>query len=133
MLPCALNGEVKGRIGTGLASIIEDMANTTSSCVADGKTYKQKKILCIRRRCVMHLMRLLLLFVSLMLSLTGCGDRAALPLRAGYGPSPQLPAPHPPLIPTINIAPAKGWPAGATPTAAAGLAVSAYATGLDHP
>src|SRR5664279_5233888 len=29
--------------------------------------------------------------------------------------------------------PAKGWPAGATPMAAAGLAVNAHATGLDHP
>ena len=31
------------------------------------------------------------------------------------------------------IAPAKGWPAGATPVAAAGLVVNAYSTDLDHP
>jgi glucose/arabinose dehydrogenase len=37
------------------------------------------------------------------------------------------------LIPTIEIAPAKGWPAHATPTAAGGLSVGAYAGGLDHP
>ena len=36
-------------------------------------------------------------------------------------------------MPTVNIAPAKGWPIGATPTAAPGLAVNAYASGLDHP
>jgi glucose/arabinose dehydrogenase len=37
------------------------------------------------------------------------------------------------LLPTVNIARATGWPAGATPSAAAGLAVNAFATGLDHP
>jgi glucose/arabinose dehydrogenase len=33
----------------------------------------------------------------------------------------------------VNIATAKGWPAGRAPVAAAGLAVNAFATGLDHP
>ena len=37
------------------------------------------------------------------------------------------------LIPTVEIAPAVGWPAGATPAAAAGLTVTAFASGLDHP
>jgi glucose/arabinose dehydrogenase len=37
------------------------------------------------------------------------------------------------MIPTIHIAPAKGWPEGAKPIPAAGLAVNAYAGGLDHP
>src|SRR5512140_2325184 len=69
----------------------------------------------------------------LMLNLAGCGDVATLPENAGVGPQPVLPPPHPALIPTVLIAPAKGWPAGETPVAAAGLAVSAYATGLDHP
>ena len=69
----------------------------------------------------------------LMLNLAGCGDVATLPENAGVGPRPALPLPHPALIPTVHIAPAKGWPAGATPVAAAGLAVNAYAAGLDHP
>ncbi len=68
-----------------------------------------------------------------MLNLAGCGDVASLPESASVGPHPVLPPPHATLIPTVNIAPAKGWPAGAKPVAAAGLAVSAYATGLDHP
>jgi glucose/arabinose dehydrogenase len=51
----------------------------------------------------------------------------------GYGPNPALPAPEKKLIPTVNIAEAKGWPAGATPVAAPGLGVKAFATGLDHP
>jgi glucose/arabinose dehydrogenase len=66
-------------------------------------------------------------------ALTGCGDSATLPLAAGTGPRPQLPPPHKTLVPTINVAPAKGWPAGDRPAAAPGLVVTAYATGLDHP
>jgi glucose/arabinose dehydrogenase len=63
----------------------------------------------------------------------GCGGGAALPESAGIGPRPTLPPPNPTLIPTIEIAPAKGWPDHATPTAAAGLSVTAYASALDHP
>src|ERR1700730_6145663 len=50
-----------------------------------------------------------------------------------FGPSPTLPAPQTSWIPTVNIAPATGGPAGAKPTAANGMAVNAFATGLDHP
>ena len=65
--------------------------------------------------------------------LAACGDTATLPVGAGMGPRPQLPAPRKDLITTVNIAPAKGWSAGDKPVAAAGLVVTAYATGLDHP
>jgi glucose/arabinose dehydrogenase len=44
-----------------------------------------------------------------------------------------LPAPVKSLLPTVHIAPAEGWSEGRTPTAAAGLQVSAFATGLEHP
>src|ERR1044072_6771836 len=37
------------------------------------------------------------------------------------------------MLPTVNIATAKGWPSGAKPVAANGMAVNAFATGLDHP
>ena len=74
------------------------------------------------------------LFVCLLiLNLDACGEVATLPEQAGIGPHPTLPPPNPTLLPTVNIAPAKGWPAGITPKAAAGLAVNAFATGLDHP
>jgi glucose/arabinose dehydrogenase len=69
----------------------------------------------------------------LLLALGACGGVATLPPSAGTGPHPALPAPNPTLIPTVNIAPATGWPAGATPVAAPGLAVNAFATALDHP
>ncbi len=65
--------------------------------------------------------------------LAACGDTATLPVGAGMGPRPQLPAPRKDLITTVNIAPAKGWSKGDKPVAAAGLVVTAYATGLDHP
>jgi hypothetical protein len=69
----------------------------------------------------------------LTVTVSGCGDTATLPLAAGMGKSPSLPAPRPAALPTVHVAPADGWAEGARPTAAAGLAVSAFASGLDHP
>jgi len=63
----------------------------------------------------------------------GCGEQSTLPDQATWGASPQLASPVHAIIPTINIAPAKGWPPGTTPEPAAGFAVKAYASGLDHP
>ncbi|MDQ3287269.1 MAG: sorbosone dehydrogenase family protein [Pseudomonadota bacterium] len=63
----------------------------------------------------------------------GCGETARLSVRQGMGPDPALPQPQKPLLPTVNIAPAVGWPEGTAPTPAAGLAVNALARGLDHP
>lgn len=51
----------------------------------------------------------------------------------GFGPDPTLPPPHSTLFPTLNVAPAKPWPEGTMPTAAAGFSVVAFAKGLDHP
>ncbi|ARN21014.1 PQQ-dependent sugar dehydrogenase [Piscinibacter gummiphilus] len=67
------------------------------------------------------------------LMLAGCGEAARLPESAGYGPNPQLPPPNKTLVPTLNVAPATGWPANGKPVAAPGLQVKAFATGLDHP
>lgn len=72
-------------------------------------------------------------FVALTVTLTACSEMETLPESAGVGVRPTLPQPRSTLIPTVLIAPATGWPAGATPTAAAGLAVNAFASGLDHP
>src|SRR4051794_29443316 len=69
----------------------------------------------------------------LFLSLAACGGPAKLPLEAGIGPRPQLPAPENALIPAAKVSKASGWPAGFMPTAAAGLKVNAFASGLDHP
>lgn len=69
----------------------------------------------------------------LAVGLGGCGDTSTLPEKADEGPQPKLVQPKSSMIPTLHIAPAKGWPEGATPKAAAGLAVNAFASGLDHP
>jgi glucose/arabinose dehydrogenase len=69
----------------------------------------------------------------MVLALTACGEVATLPISAGTGPQPILPPPRQTLIPTVHIAPAKGWPAGATPQVAPGTRVAAFASGLDHP
>ena len=61
------------------------------------------------------------------------GDRAKISADKGFGATPTLPKPNPTLIPTINIAPAVSWPEGVIPIAAKGLAVNAFASGLDHP
>ena len=60
-------------------------------------------------------------------------EKASVNVSQGYGPDPVLPAPKQQLIPTVHIAPAAGWPEGATPTASPDLRVGAFATGLDHP
>ncbi|NMY77882.1 sorbosone dehydrogenase family protein [Pseudomonas rhodesiae] len=80
----------------------------------------------------MHKTRLTLL-IMLAGSLAACGESSTLQISDGTGPSPRLPQPNKTLIPTVNIAPAIGWPDGAKPTAAPGLQVSAFAEGLDHP
>lgn len=74
-----------------------------------------------------------LLPLSLAVLCAACGERAALQVADGTGPTPQLPAPNKTLIPTVNIAPATGWPAGARPQATQGTEVKAFAEGLDHP
>ncbi|MDO8176971.1 MAG: sorbosone dehydrogenase family protein [Undibacterium sp.] len=77
---------------------------------------------------------LVLAFVlTLSSALTACGEVATLPVSAGTGPQPVLPAPQATLIPTVNIAPAKGWPEGVMPQPAEGLRVAAFARDLDHP
>jgi glucose/arabinose dehydrogenase len=68
-----------------------------------------------------------------LVALSGCTGMAALPVADGAGPSPTLPAPRSTLLPTVNIAPARGWSVGGKPAAAAGLQVAAFARGLDHP
>ena len=68
-----------------------------------------------------------------LLALAGCGEKASLPVSAGFGASPTLPPPHRTLLPTMKTAKAVGWPAGAHPVAAPGLQVAAFAEGLDHP
>ena len=65
--------------------------------------------------------------------LAGCADNARLPAAAGSGSAPALPPPTQSAIPTIAVAPARGWAENEVPTPAPGLQVAAFARGLDHP
>jgi glucose/arabinose dehydrogenase len=77
---------------------------------------------------------LLAIFVgALALPLAACNESSPTAVEQTFGPSPTLPAPQSSLIPTVNIATAVGWPSGAKPAAANGMAVNAFAAGLDHP
>jgi len=78
-------------------------------------------------------MRHILSAACALLIAAGCAERARLAPAASVGPAPALPAPEARLFPTVNIAPARGWPQGARPVAADGLAVAAFAGGFDHP
>lgn len=66
-------------------------------------------------------------------ALCACSGGSSLPVEEGYGANPTLPEPRRQSIPLVNIAPAEGWEQGEAPTPAAGLAVNAFASGLDHP
>ncbi|MFX5187543.1 sorbosone dehydrogenase family protein, partial [Acinetobacter baumannii] len=60
-------------------------------------------------------------------------DVAKLPFEAVTGTHPVIGEPRAQGYPTINVAKAVGWSQGGMPTAAAGLKVNAFASGLDHP
>jgi glucose/arabinose dehydrogenase len=78
--------------------------------------------------------RLAIWIGALALPLAACNDpQDAVTAEQSFGPSPVLPAPQKAWVPTVNVAKAIGWPAGGKPVAANGMAVNAFATGLDHP
>ena len=68
-----------------------------------------------------------------LLALGACAEPARFTIAEGSGNNPALPTPSRAWIPTVNIAPARGWPAGVMPTPARGLRVQAFARDLDHP
>ena len=82
-------------------------------------------------------MRTLAIFIIGLISLSSlvsCSiTNSSLPVSAGVGADPTLPEPKQSVIPIVNIAPAVGWKAGDKPTAADGMKVQAFASGLDHP
>src|ERR1700716_2806516 len=71
---------------------------------------------------------------ALALPLAACNDpQDAVPVEQTFGPSPVLPPPEHKLIPTVAIATPPPCPAASKRVAANGMAVNAFATGLDHP
>ncbi|PZQ11897.1 MAG: sorbosone dehydrogenase [Ancylobacter novellus] len=75
----------------------------------------------------------LLILSTLAIGLAACNEKAKTPVAEGYGPNPTLPEPVTSWIPTVKVANAVGWKGDARPTAAPGMQVTAFATGLDHP
>lgn len=71
--------------------------------------------------------------IILILQTTACSDIRNQSNSNSFGPKPNLPEPTLRLIPTVNIAPAIGWPSGTTPKAAMGMHVVAFAQDLVHP
>lgn len=74
-----------------------------------------------------------ILTTAALFGVMACSEMSHMPASAGTGPQPNLPPPQSSLIPTINVATAKGWPAGALPQSVAGTQVTAFVSGLDHP
>jgi glucose/arabinose dehydrogenase len=65
--------------------------------------------------------------------IAGCVDGGGPLPASSLGTDPDIPPPRATPIPTVNIAPAKGWSDGERPVAADGLEVHEYAGSLDHP
>src|SRR5882672_10915758 len=73
---------------------------------------------------------------SVMVACTSVGPTDTGPVESpqtSTGPGPTLPAPEKKIIPVVQVAEARGWPTGATPTPATETAVNAFASGLAHP
>jgi glucose/arabinose dehydrogenase len=77
-------------------------------------------------------MKIRILAALAALSLAAC-DQGHPPPKSNFGTKPELPAPAPQTIPTMNVNSVQPWPADGAPTAPAGFTVTRYATGLDHP
>jgi glucose/arabinose dehydrogenase len=77
--------------------------------------------------------RPLTVFVALALLAACGGTPSKQSINAGSGPTPTLPPPKSKPIPTVNIAPARGWSGEQKPSAASGMTVTSFAADLDHP
>ncbi len=88
----------------------------------------------------MSFMKKLLIFIAVLIVAVAATiyvlatrEKAVLPFDKVVGARPTLSEPNATLLPTMNVAKATGWKPGAAPKPAAGLAVNAFADGLDHP
>ena len=71
--------------------------------------------------------------IAALVCATACGGVARHPVSAGTGPDPLLPRPRGGLLPTLYVAPARGWPTGRAPAGPGDVVVTPFAEGLDHP
>lgn len=80
-----------------------------------------------------HRLQLVPVLLLSTLAACSCTESARLTAREDTGPSPRLVEPVQMPIPTVDIAPAVGWPDNAAPVPAAGWRVTRFADGLSHP
>ena len=85
------------------------------------------------RRHILAVLGLIVIVGIAILAWIAWPDTAKLDVAAVAGQRPDITAPRSQMIPTVKTLDPVGWPNGATPTAAAGLKVAAFASGLDHP
>src|SRR5262245_11216646 len=71
--------------------------------------------------------------VAMSVAMSACNTVSSQKPVNEFGAGPELPQPEQRLVPTIHVAPAQGWPSGASPVAAQGLRVQRFADGLTHP
>ena len=71
-------------------------------------------------------------FLAMLVPFIVACDWSKLSDEKTQGPNPTIPTPRWALVPDVYLARAVGWPKGAMPTPAQGLAVNAFADGLDH-
>ncbi|HEX8486400.1 sorbosone dehydrogenase family protein [Sphingomonas sp.] len=84
------------------------------------------------RRHILIVIGLVLLAAIAIVACLAWPDEAKLPLDRVAGARPEIGAPRVQTLPTVKVAEVVGWQGGA-PTAAPGLRVQPFASGLDHP
>ncbi|MGK6322499.1 PQQ-dependent sugar dehydrogenase [Sphingomonas sp. DT-51] len=85
------------------------------------------------RRHLLAVLGLLLLVAIGVVAYLAWPDSARVDVAAVTGARPTITPPREQMLPTVKTADPIGWKAGEAPTAAAGLRVAAFATGLVHP
>jgi glucose/arabinose dehydrogenase len=78
-------------------------------------------------------MHRLVVFLAVGCVALACARPHDMPGDGAFGADPPLPPPQTSFVPTVNIAPARGWSEDEGPLAARGLAVAQFAAELDHP
>ena len=86
-----------------------------------------------KKKLLIALPILIVLAVLVAIYVLATRERAEIEFAAVVGPRPKIVEPNETLIPTIKVARAVGWKAGEAPLAAAGLSVTPFAEGLNHP
>ena len=85
------------------------------------------------RKHILIVIGLVVLVAAAALAYLAWPDDAKVPLDRVAGARPQIGSPRIQTLPTVKVAEVIGWRNGAVPTAAAGLKVQPFATGLAHP